>query len=162
MGQQASDYDGPAGDREAIITDPQQFIECLGVTGAEIGTSMHPQTSLVCDSDLDARRLGKQLEALDTNMADWRVDVARSVVTLTHYVGPDPDQLLIDGRTVSWEEAGITIRPIDDHSSGRHHPRGVLLSSRPFRNELPDVIDYLDAAAVMLDQIGVESLAEAA
>jgi hypothetical protein len=166
--------------REAVISDPALFLNATGVVGAGVdlaaGTgsgiavkgSMAPQLTLDCGSVDQAEVVAGRLAAADVGPVFWDPepvgDLAgegRGVVTLTANLEVvDPSTVRISGLRRKAEAVGVTVYEVDDHSSGRHIPEGILAVANSPTFDPPDdkSVDQLDVAPAILSHLGLEPL----
>ena len=64
--------------------------------------------------------------------------------------------VLLGGEWRRPEAVGMSIEQVTDHRSGRHSPRGVLMSSRT--ESWPAEMSAFDVAPLLLDRLGVPAL----
>ncbi len=149
---------------DVVIVDAAAFLTAIGVgvdRRPSVRGSMAPNLTLVCGSLDDAEQLARRLDEIGGGHSRWRVDRVDEVVTLTYGMTVvDAETVLLDGEAVIATDAGIEIRRIDDHTSGRHIPEGVVaVSNSPtFKQPADGEVDYLDFAPAMLDLLGVARL----
>ncbi len=149
---------------DVVIVDPARFLAAVGVEPnamPSVRGSMAPNLTLDCDSVEAARRLAARLSTVGGGHKRWRVDRVDDVVTLTYGMTViDTATVELDGSEVDAGSAGLEIHAIDDHSSGRHIPEGVIAvaNSPSFKQPADGYVDYLDFAPAVLDVLGVERL----
>ncbi|MDH4276477.1 MAG: hypothetical protein OEZ14_09500 [Acidimicrobiia bacterium] len=158
---------GPSRDLESdqthdvVIVNPEAFLAAVGVDLDRmplVRGSMAPNLTLACGSTEAAEQLEARLAEVGGDHHRWRVDRVDDVVTLTYgLVVVDDETVILDGRSVDAATAGLEIHAVDDHSSGRHIPEGVVaVSNSPsFKQPADRQVDYLDFAPAMLDLLGV-------
>lgn len=149
---------------DVVIVDPVAFLEAVGVERGHMPSvrgSMAPNLTLDCGTSADAEHLAKHLAEVGGDHHRWRVDRVDEVVTLTYGVTVvDTETVILDGRSVDATAAGLEVHAVDDHSSGRHIPEGVVAvaNSPSFKQPADRQVDYLDFAPAMLDVLGVARL----
>ena len=160
---------GPSRDLESedthdiVVVDPAAFLGAIGIEAAampRVRGSMAPNLTLDCRTSEEARRLAGLLEQAGDHRR-WRVDRVDEVLTLTYGATViDARTVLLGGRAVGAAEAGLEIHTIDDHSSGRHIPEGVVAvaNSPSFKQPADRAVDHLDFAPALLDLLGVARL----
>ncbi len=144
---------------EAVVTDPDLFLQAIGVDDqvAVLG-SMAPQLTLDCGTSDRAAEVAAKLANADAGQVFWDVDSSDSVITLTASIEVvDEKTVRLGGGRRPAESTGITVYPVDDHSSGRHSPAGILgvANSPTFKSPYDDNVDYLDFAPALLQHLGV-------
>ena len=161
---------GPSRDLESdqthdvVIVDPAAFLRAVGVEIEPLPLvrgSMVPNLTLDCESTNRAVRLAAHLAGVGGGHHRWRVDRVGAVVTLTYGMTVvDPEAVILDGTSVNAAAAGLEIHAVDDHSSGRHIPEGVVAvaNSPSFKQPADRQVDYLDFAPAVLDLLGVARL----
>ena len=160
MGQGPSDR-LDTGDRfEAVVADGTRFLASVGIEGGfRVLGSMNPQLTLSCDDPERASQVAAALSGVEAGPVFWDVDRTGDVVTLTYQIEVvDGETVRVGGVRRQARSIGVDVYPIDDHSSGRHIPRGILgvANSASFKPPLDDVIDHLEVAPAMVDHLGVE------
>ena len=166
---------------EAIVVSPETFLAAVGIgrstnesaaawSGDRLLTdvdmpsirgSMAPNLTLDCQSEVDAERIGRHLSSLGAGRAGWIVDRVDEVVTLTYDIEvADPATVVIAEQEVSAASVGVDVYEVDDHSSGRHVPEGIVaVSNSPsFKQPADRRVDYLDFAPAVLDLLAVDRL----
>ncbi len=149
---------------DVVIVDPGAFLRAVGVADGQMPSvrgSMAPNLTLDCRSSATAARLAARLAGVGGGHRRWHVDRVDEVVTLTYgmtVIGSGT--VLLDGKPVDAASVGVEIHAVDDHSSGRHIPEGVLAvaKSPSFKQPADRRVDYLDVAPAVLDVLGVPRL----
>ncbi len=149
---------------DVVIVDPGAFLRAVGVEDGQMPSvrgSMAPNLTLDCRSSATAARLAARLAGVGGGHRRWHVDRVDEVVTLTYgmtVIGSGT--VLLDGKPVDAASVGVEIHAVDDHSSGRHIPEGVLAvaNSPSFKQPADRRVDYLDFAPAVLDVLGVPRL----
>ena len=161
---------GPSRDLESdqshdvVIVDPAAFLAAVGVDATPMPVvrgSMAPNLTLECESIEAAQRLEMRLSEVGGGHHRWWVDRVDTVVTLTYGATViDSRTVLLDGHRVDAAASGLEVHEVDDHSSGRHIPEGVVAvaNSPSFKQPADGTVDYLDFAPAMLDLLGVARL----
>lgn len=161
---------GPSRDLESdqthdvVITDAAAFLAAVDLgsdPSPRVRGSMAPNLTLDCGTPGEARRVEARLAEVGGGHRRWRVDRVDEVVTLTYGMTVlDPDTVMLDGRSLEAAAAGLEVHAVDDHSSGRHIPEGVVAvaNSPSFKQPADRHVDYLDFAPAMLDLLGVSRL----
>ncbi len=158
MGQQASGRETDGRTQDAVVANPEAFLRVLGIDDADIGNAMNPQISMTFTSAARAKDVVAMLEALDHDLEDLEVDRVDAVVTITYEFGPEPNGLTIGGLRHDLADIGVVVHDVDDHSSGRHSPNGILLSNAPGLRHLDGAsISATDGAAHLLKTMDVRS-----
>jgi hypothetical protein len=122
---------------------------------------MAPNLTLDCRSEPDAQRIATHLTRLGASREQWIVDRVDEVVTLTYDIEVvDPATVRLNGTAVEADAVGVEVYAVDDHSSGRHIPEGVLMvsNSPSFKQPADGSVDYLDFAPALLDVLAVPRL----
>ncbi len=164
MGQGPSPELDAGRTHEAVVADPQAFLRAIGLDDGETPTvrgSMNPNLTLACESPEQADRVETRLIEVGVGRPRWIVDRIDDTVTLTHDIAvSDPEHVVLAGATVRADRAGLDIYAVDDHSSGRHIPEGVVVvsNSPTFKQPADGPVDYLDFAPAVLDVLGVQRL----
>lgn len=158
MGQSASASLDTSSRGVAVVRDPLAFASALGIVDrVEVGSAMVPHVHYSFGDEEAADAELRRLEGLDVGVSDLKVDRSGDVLTVTYHLGDlSAGSFVVGGRTMPLPECGITWEPIDDHRSGDHDPRGVMLVvDDAHQVDLPDVIDALDVAPLLLQAIDV-------
>jgi len=151
MGQHADTDVDPSETHQAVVRDPQHFLDALAcpVEVVDYRPVMVPQLSASFVDSSAAQAFESWLrERLGNAIADTLV--ADEVVTATVHLTCDEHAVLIGDERLAPESIGASIESVSDHRSGRHHPVGVLLSSA--RSEWPDEVDALSIGDRILDR----------
>lgn len=149
---------------QAVISDPKRFLAAVGVGTPQLPLvrgSMAPTLTLDCQSLAEAQRIAELMNELGVGRDDWEVDRVDEVVTVSYDIEVvDPATVRMNGIARPASELGIDIHPVDDHSSGRHIPEGIVaVSNSPtFKQPADGSVDQLDFAPAILDLLGVERL----
>lgn len=161
MGQKADTSVDTNRGFQAVIRKPDQFLAAAGLaSGHEVRGAMVPQLTIVARTASDADHIASSLdgflgEGLDEKMVAH--EGSDQVMTFTYKPAARDGEVFLGGRWVDPASVGMTVEVVADHRSGRHCPRGVLLSTQ---HELwPDEIDALDVAPIILQRLGVPALA---
>jgi hypothetical protein len=160
MGQQADNTLDPHAEFQAVIRRPDQFLSAAGLAaGHEVRSAMVPQLTVVADTQHDADHIARTMDTwlgrgLDELMVAIEGD--RRVMTFTCKPACREDAVFVGDAWVDPAGVGVTIERITDHRSGRHSPRGVLISSRA--ESWPAEMDAFQFAPMMLDRLGVARL----
>jgi len=145
---------------QAVVRNPEKFLAAAGLSPAlEIRSAMVPQFTVVADSADEATHVESRLRALlGQGMNDTMVALEgdRHVMTLSYAPPTEHNAVFVGDAWVEPSSVGMTIEAIDDHRSGRHSPRGVLVSDR--QESWPTEISAFDVAPMMLDRLGVDAL----
>ncbi len=159
MGQAADTRLDTSRTRESVLADPERLLELLGVEDPyEIRAAMHPQLTLEFADEMAAARAARVLEPARFDTIDHQLDRRGRTVTLTEVPTVlDDGTLEFDGRRVEPDTVGYVARPVDDHSSGRHHREGSFLLAGPgVTPGIREPIDVTDIAPRLLDLLGVD------
>lgn len=159
MGQGPSGTLRSDGGLEAVIVDPRCFLDAIGV-GPEIEVlgSMVPQLTLDCGSAATAAEVALTLAGVEAGEVFWDVDGEDTVVTLTYHLDPvSIDAVELAGARYPVSALGVTVYEVDDHSSGRHIPQGILgvANSQTFKPPDDGLADALDVAPAVLHHLGI-------
>lgn len=156
MGQSAETALDASARSVVVVRDPQRFVSALGVSDPfRIGSAMVPQIHVELEDTATAARVAARLSTVAIDGGLLTIDVADHVVTISYGLGEGASgTLTIDGRTVALDDAGAVRERVDDHRSGDHDPRGSMLVLNG-RTRLPEVVDALDVAPMLLETIGV-------
>lgn len=160
MGQQADNQVDTGGSLQAVIRAPERFLAAAGIApGHEIRSAMVPQLSVVARNAADADEVRSKLAAF---VAPGRLtsmsapEGEREIVTFTYGPNCSADRVHVGGAWVDPASVGMTVEAVKDHRSGRHSPRGTLISSR--RESWPAEIDAFDFAPMMLGRLDLAAL----
>jgi hypothetical protein len=160
MGQHADTTVDPGRGFQAVIRQPDRFLAAAGLApGHEVRSAMVPQLTVVAESEQDAAHVQQRMEVfLGDGLDELMIahDGDRAVMTFTCAPRAQADKVFLGGRWVEPSIVGMTIEAIEDHRSGRHSPRGVLLSNKP--ESWPSEIDAFAFAPMVLEQLGVPAL----
>lgn len=144
---------------EAVIVEPRRFLDALGVNPeVQILGSMVPQLTLDCRNAQLATEVASALADVEAGEVFWDVDGSDSVVTLTYHLDPiNTASIRLAGARHDAESVGVAIYEVDDHSSGRHIPEGILgvANSPSFKPADDDLVDALDVAPAILTHLGI-------
>ncbi len=160
MGQQADNTVDSGAEFQAVIRRPDQFLAAAGLAaGHEVRSAMVPQLTVVAETVQDAEHVQSSMDTwlghgLDELMIATEGD--RRVMTFTCKPACREDAVFLGNGWVDPASVGVTIERITDHRSGRHSPRGVLISSRA--ESWPAEMDAFQFAPMMLDRLGVAPL----
>ncbi len=146
---------------QAVIRKPDQFLAAAGLaSGHEVRGAMVPQLTVVASTASDADHVKHALETYLGEGLD-ELMVAREgtdhVITVTYKPAARDGEVFVGEQWVDPAAIGMTVEAVADHRSGRHCPRGVLVSSQ--REMWPDEIDALHVAPMILERLGVTALA---
>ena len=156
MGQQA-DLSVQAGvTRQAVVRDPELFLAALGVDEPfKIRGAMVPQVTMELENtEATAVAESKIRASLGTALGETMT--AERTLTFSYNLDCDHDVVRIGDATHRPDAIGVTIEEIDDHRSGHHSPRGLLITNEPRR--WPAEIDAFDVAPMLLDVLGIDPL----
>jgi hypothetical protein len=160
MGQKADTTLDPASGFQAVIRHPDQFLAAAGLApGHEVRSAMVPQLTVVAESRDDAEHVEARLDGwLGSGLEELMVatEGGRQVMTFTCKPHARQDAVLLGGEWRDPRTVGMSIEEITDHRSGRHCPRGVLVSNRWER--WPAEMSAFDFAPMMLDRLDVPAL----
>ena len=163
MGQGPSRGLQSDGGLEAVVTDPLRFLRGLGIEADfEILGSMVPQITVECRTEAAAAEVAGRLANVDIGQVFWDVDGSDTVVTLTYHLTPvSNDSVRIGGSRRNAEDLGVQIHQVDDHSSGRHVPEGLLAVANSPRFKPPSggLAAAAEVAPAILAHLGVEPAA---
>lgn len=145
---------------QAVIRKPDQFLSAAGLaSGHEVRGAMVPQLTLVATTESDADHIQGTMETFLGEGLD-ELMVAREgtdhVMTFTYKPAARASEVFLGGRWIDSASVGMSVEEVVDHRSGRHCPRGVLLSNQA--ESWPDEIDALDVAPMILERLGVPAL----
>jgi len=161
MGQKADSTLDTGRGFQAVIRKPDQFLAAAGLApGHEVRGTMVPQLTVVASTASDADHVKTAIEAyLGEGLDELMVarEGADHVMTFTYKPAARNGEVFLGGAWVDPASIGMTVEAVADHRSGRHCPRGVLISSQ--REMWPDEIDALDFAPMILERLGVPALA---
>lgn len=178
---------GPSGvlrtdvSNEAVVVDPERFLASIGLAAAtapspdvadtgsdgpvRVKRAMAPQLTVDCGSVERAQEVAGRLAAAEVGEVFWDLDTAggngRSVVTLTARIEVvDRATVRVGGLRRDASQVGVAVYEVDDHSSGRHIPEGILAVANSPMFEAPGdkSIDQLEVAPAMLAHLGLEAL----
>ena len=158
MGQGPSEQLCADVSQEAVIVDPGRFLDSLDIHGVAIRGAMAPQLTVDCGDAATAATVATRLADAEVGEVFWDVDGAHGVVTLTAQLEVvEPGAVRIRGVPRSAHEVGVAVYEVDDHSSGRHRPEGILAvaNSPTFEPPAAGSIDYLDFAPAVLGHLGL-------
>lgn len=145
---------------QAVVRRPDQFLAAAGlVPGHEVRSAMVPQLTLVASNESDANHVTTTIESfLGEGLDELMVaqEDSSSVMTFTYKPAARSNEVFLGGRWVDPASVGMSVETVTDHRSGRHCPRGVLLSNRP--KSWPSEIDALSVAPMLLERLGVPAL----
>lgn len=144
---------------EAVINDPRLFLDALGIEPEVVVLgSMVPQLTLDCRTAARAARVASALADVEAGEVFWDVDGSDTVVTLTYHLDPvSMSSVRLAGTRYPADAVGVAVYEVDDHSSGRHIPEGILgvANSPSFKPADDDLADALDVAPAVLTHLGV-------
>jgi hypothetical protein len=147
---------------EAVITNPRLFLDTLRIDPAvEVLGSMVPQLTLECWTPARATQVASALADVDAGEVFWDVDGSDTVVTLTYHLDPvSTSSVRLGGARYPAEAVGVAVYEVDDHSSGRHIPEGILgvANSPSFKPADDDLVDAMDVAPAVLHHLGLTPL----
>ena len=146
---------------QAVVRKPDQFLAAAGLAaGHEVRSAMVPQLTLVATNSSDADHVKTSIEAFLGDGLD-ELMIAREgadhVMTFTYKPAARENLVFLGGEWVDPASVGMSVEAVVDHRSGRHCPRGILLSSST--ESWPEEIDALDVAPMILERLGVAALA---
>jgi hypothetical protein len=146
---------------QAVIRKPDQFLAAAGLApGHEVRGTMVPQLTVVARTSSDADHVKATIEDyLGEGLDELMVarEGADHVMTVTYKPAARDGLVFVGGAWVDPAAVGMTVESVVDHRSGRHCSRGVLMSSQ--REMWPAEIDALDFAPMILNRLGVPTLA---
>jgi len=160
MGQHASPILDTSRTHEAVVVDPMAFLRAIGAAkGASVSAAMHPQLTVTYESDLTADSGEKAMQALADTVAGGAVDRSGRTITLTAMIVGISGMVDLVGDRSDGSQAGLELRAVNDHSSGRHSPFGSLIvynggQEWPVGEAAP--IDVMDYAPGVLQLLGVD------
>ncbi len=144
---------------EAVIRDPQLFLDAIGISGRyEILGAMTPNLTLRFPTADECEQAEKVLANLSGGSDEARVDRTDAVLTFTYDLEVlDEGNLALGGSIGRPGEVGVEILKVDDHSSGRHSPLGTLgvCNSGRFSKVGLEPVDVFEIAPAMLNLLGV-------
>ncbi|MEM7323384.1 MAG: hypothetical protein AAF531_09895 [Actinomycetota bacterium] len=159
MGQGPSRSLQAAVRREVVIVEPRRFLDTVGIDPTvEVRGSMVPQLTLECRTPQMASEVAAILADVEAGEVFWDVDGADTVVTLTYHLDPvSSTSVRLAGARYPADEIGVAVYEVDDHSSGRHIPEGILgiANSPSFKPADDNVLDALNVAPAILTHLGV-------
>lgn len=161
MGQSAAPALDTSATGTAVVRDPGRFAEALGVTDPfTVGSAMVPQIHYLFEADEVAAATTAAITALDTATSDVRAEQSGRVVTVTYHLGDlSRGSIKLGASDRPLSESGVNWEPIDDHRSGTHDPKGLMLVAGDMTGaELPAVLDALDVAPMLLSAVGVDPI----
>ena len=181
MGQGPSGQLDASRSHEAVVADPRRFLSSVGIGAGDgdeptalsglraqievdmptVRGAMAPNLTLDCQTVADGQRIAEHLRAVGVGRPGWVVDRVDEVVTLTYDIEVvDGGHINLVDRRIAAGAVGVVIHEVDDHSSGRHTPEGVVVvsNSTSFKQPADGRVDYLDFAPAMLDLLGVARL----
>ena len=149
MGQQADLEVSGGVDQQAVVEDAAKLLAYLDCPfSVDVRPAMVPQLTFGADSSQQAEEFSRWI--VDTlSDAVTETMISGSVVTVTCKPKITGASVTIGERLVQPDLAGISVKEITDHRSGRHAPDGLLISNR--ERDWPQVVDALDASTMLLD-----------
>ncbi len=153
MGQRA-DLDVRSATRtQIVIRDPRRLLDSLECPfpNIEVRPAMVPQLTFTLP-DPDTAQAFTTWISDQLSSAVEETMIADATVTLTCNFG-ESDTITTAHGVITVEAAGATIETITDHRSGRHDPRGILVSNR--RTQWDDEVDALHVHRLILERLGV-------
>ncbi|MGH1490677.1 MAG: hypothetical protein ACRBK7_15025 [Acidimicrobiales bacterium] len=147
---------------EAVIVDANSFLDAVGISTDDVTVlgSMVPQLTLSCRTAESAATVAATLAGADVGEVFWDVDGSDAMVTLTYrFEVVDSQTIKILGLKRPSSVAGVEVYQVDDHSSGRHIPLGILgVSNSPsFKPPPGGLVDYLEFAPAALEHLGLST-----
>lgn len=162
MGQGPSAVLDADATHEAVVADARRFLDVLGVDPeVEVLGSMVPQLTLACGGPTRAASTDRLLTAAGAGHG-WGVDRVDDVVTLTYRLEVvDPETVRVGDEVCPARSVGVDVLAVDDHSSGRHVPVGILgvANSPTFAGPAGSSVSNLEFAPAVLAHLGVPPLA---
>ncbi len=156
MGQQADLTVDSATTDQAVVRDGRRFAEACGIgSDFEVRAAMAPQLTLGFGHGEDISAAADTFRAA-LGPAATEIMTTGETLTITYDLTFDEESVLIGRRRVDPEAVGVAVESITDHRSGRHSPRGVLISSSNW-GVAPE-IDAFEVAPLLLDRLGVAPL----
>jgi len=160
MGMKADTTVDPGSKFQAVIRRPDQFLAAAGLApGQEVRSAMVPQLTIVASSPSDASHIeGRLASFLGDGLKHTMTATEGERRVLTFSYGPEAreDAVFIGDAWVDPATVGMSVEAIKDHRSGRHSPRGVLVSSK--QESWPAELSAFEIAPMMLDRLGVPAL----
>lgn len=153
MGQKADLDVDPSRTHQAVINDPLALLHHLDCPfAADTRPAMVPQLTYVLPDPAQAERFEAWIrQALGSAITEsMRAD---DTVTLTADLASDATHVRVADARVEPERIGASIEAINDHRSGRHDPRGILVSARG--NDWPAEVDAFTIGDRILERLGV-------
>ncbi len=146
---------------EAVVVDSSAFLEALGISNDDVTVlgAMVPQLTVSCRSAEVAAETAATLAGADVGEVFWDVDGSDATVTLTYRLEVvDAKTIKISGLRRRSADVGVEVYAVDDHSSGRHIPLGILgVSNSPsFKPPPAETVDYLEFAPAVLAHLGLQ------
>jgi len=141
---------------QAVVRQPLVFLAACGLrSGVEVRGAMVPQVTMAFPSQSDA--VAAQTRLVDTLGSSLQESmIAGEALTITYEFECRLDAVRFGETWVEPSSIGVSIESIQDHRSGRHSPRGLLISGS--REQWPTETDALRVAPLLLEQLGVASL----
>lgn len=161
MGQVGGEEGDAERDRSLVVTEPQRFIDAVGIgSGAELFSSMVPHLT-VRMPDVDAAVAeAARLSALTVEGGTLTVDRSGVAVTITYHLDSiEDDRFVVDGIGVSIEDAGLEWVAVEEQKAGVHDPLGTLVVVGGATDPLPtEPVDVLEIAPAILRALDLDPL----
>ena len=120
---------------------------------------MVPHLTVEFANEEMAVRTAAELDSREIAGSQLTIDLNGRWLTITYHLDSTQDALSVDGRVVSFDEAGLVSQEVTDHRCGTHQPIGsMLVWNSPTATFPADPVDYLDVAPAILESLGVERL----
>jgi hypothetical protein len=156
MGQSADANVDASCHEVVVVRDADRFVQAIGVSSPyRISRAMVPQIQLVLSDAAAAAAVVRDLSAASCTGVELWVEHNGAVVTLAYRVNPTRATIEVGGRVSTLTAAGLAVQRVDDHRSGDHSPRGVLLVHGAAVPWTEPTIDALEVAPFLLDLLGV-------
>lgn len=156
MGQAASTSLSTDRSLSAVVTDPHRFLTAIGVRRFRVAPAMVPQLSMLFETEADAESALRRLQVVAVEGLSRVVDRSDRTITVSYDFARPTDTLVIDGVAIPAAAAGVSLKRVDDHGSGRHHPDGVLIIDGPVLHSVPARLDYLGVSSILLELLGLD------
>jgi hypothetical protein len=156
MGQAADTVLQPQG-RFAVVRDAERFVAAFSDTHVAVLSGMVPQVSAVYANDAAARSAQLAIDARGFDGLTLTTDRAGDVLTFTYDIDATRDGFTIDGRFVSFADAGVESHDVVDHRSAQHEPVGSLIvHGIRLGPDADAAVDVLRVAPTILEALGVD------